>query len=536
MCVRVTKPLRPDDPRKLGGYRLLARLGEGGMGAVYLAEDLDGRRVAIKLIRAELATEPEFRARFRSEVSRARQVPPFCTAAVLEADPEHPTPYLVVEYVEGADLGELVRRNGPLRGGNLHSVAVGVATALAAIHSAGVIHRDLKPSNVLFSLGAPKVIDFGIARAVESGTDLTRPDQMVGTIAYMAPERFATGDERQQAGPPADIFAWGVLIAYAATGRTPFAGDSPVATAGRILTQPPDLSGLTDPIRDLVAAALDKDPGSRPTAYELLDLLLNMRDAAAAAGLAERPQLRWAAFAARNSGMPGTADEAWAEVARRRRSRRALRAGAVVGLAALLLGAALVAAPGARHLLAAPAGDPQSTAPAAVALGRLDAWQPADPACRLTADGLEVLPDSEPAQLCPGPLTVGNVVVAVRVALAGNHCGAVWLRRGPEAGFLVSFCHDRVIAAVDRVDHRPPLVLAEERLWGDLPAGHLMIVATGPYLDVTVNGTPVVRTSYTDRRLPEGGLALGSVPDPRLPGPPTDRGVTFTDLQVWQPG
>lgn len=150
-------------------------------------------------------------------------MPGFCTAAVLDADPDHATPYLVVEYVDGPSLSEVIRERGPLDGGTLHSVAVGVATALAAIHGVGVIHRDLKPQNVLFSLGTPKVIDFGIARALEVTSRHTRTDQMVGTVAYMAPERFGD-DPDSTVGPAADVFAWGVVVAYAATGRTPFRG------------------------------------------------------------------------------------------------------------------------------------------------------------------------------------------------------------------------------------------------------------------------------------------------------------------------
>jgi predicted Ser/Thr protein kinase len=289
------EPLRAHDPRTLGTYELIGRLGEGGMGTVYLARTTGGVLVAVKAVRADLAPDDEFRRRFRSEVARARQVPPFCTAEVLDADPDHETPYLVVEYVDGPTLAHVVEQRGPLTAANLHSVAIGVATALTAIHGAGVIHRDLKPRNVLLAPGSPKVIDFGIARAAEATTGITGLDQMVGTVAYMAPERFA------EAGvpltPAADVFAWGGVVAYAGTGRTPFAADSPPATAARILTQPPDLDGLTGRLRDLVAQALAKEPADRPSARELLDLLVAgpSRPAATAAALAGQPDLRAAA-------------------------------------------------------------------------------------------------------------------------------------------------------------------------------------------------------------------------------------------------
>ena len=180
-------PLRPGERSSLGGYELLGRLGEGGMGTVYLGRDESGRRVAIKTVRSELAHEGEFRERFRSEVNRAKQVPPFSTAEVLDADPDHEPPYLVVEYVDGPSLATVVKDQGPLAGSALHGVAVGIATALTAIHGAGVIHRDLKPGNVLLAQGGVKVIDFGIARAFEATSQHTRTDQMVGTVAYMAP-------------------------------------------------------------------------------------------------------------------------------------------------------------------------------------------------------------------------------------------------------------------------------------------------------------------------------------------------------------
>src|SRR3954454_2904992 len=227
------------------------------MGTVFLAGTPAGTRVAVKVVRADLAPDDEFRRRFRSEVARARQVPPFCTAEVLDADPDHDHPYLVVEYVDGPTLADVVQDRGPLTAANLHSVAIGVATALTAIHGAGVIHRDLKPRNVLLAPGSPKVIDFGIARALEATTGNTYAGQMLGTVAYMAPERFGAEADAPLT-PAADVFAWGGVVAYAGTGHTPFGGDSPPATAARILTQPPDLRSLTGSLRDLVAHALEK--------------------------------------------------------------------------------------------------------------------------------------------------------------------------------------------------------------------------------------------------------------------------------------
>jgi eukaryotic-like serine/threonine-protein kinase len=266
-------PLHRDDFTRLGTYRLVGRLGAGGMGIVYLGLDATGRYVAIKLVHSALADNPVFRARFRSEVERARQVPAFCTAEVLDADLDHEPPYLVVEYVDGPSLAEVVAERGPLSSSHLHSVAVGVATALTGIHGAGVIHRDLKPENVLLAPGSPKVIDFGIARAFEATSQHTRTGQMVGTVSYMAPERFSARPDTALTAA-ADIFAWGCVIAFAGTGHTPFQGDSPEATAARILTQPPYLEGLSEPLRGFIESAIVKDPAARPTARELLDLLV----------------------------------------------------------------------------------------------------------------------------------------------------------------------------------------------------------------------------------------------------------------------
>ncbi|MEV6343472.1 serine/threonine protein kinase [Actinoplanes sp. NPDC051851] len=265
----------PDDPTHIGEYEVLGRLGAGGMGVVYLARSRSGRRVAVKVVHEALARDAAFRGRFRDEVARARQVPPFCTAEVLDADPEAPQPYLVVEYVEGPTLADEVAAKGPLTPSNLHGLAIGVATALTAIHEAGVIHRDLKPSNVLLAPGSPKVIDFGIARAMEAqATDgHTRTGQLFGTISYMAPERF-DGPARAIT-PAADIFAWGCVVAYAGTGQAPFEAGSAMATFGRIMSQPPMLDGMAEgPLRTLVERALSVDPEQRPTARDLLAGLL----------------------------------------------------------------------------------------------------------------------------------------------------------------------------------------------------------------------------------------------------------------------
>ncbi|MEV6345834.1 serine/threonine protein kinase [Actinoplanes sp. NPDC051851] len=267
-------PLQAGDPDRVGEYEVLGRLGAGGMGVVYLARGRDGRLVAVKVVYPALAHDEEFRRRFRSEVARARQVPPFCTAEVLDADPDAPQPYLVVEYVDGPTLGAEVREKGPLTAANLHAVAVGIATALTVIHEAGVIHRDLKPGNVLLAPGSPKVIDFGIARAMTAaGTQHTRTGQFMGTVGYMAPERF--DEPATPLTPAADVFAWGCVVAFAGTGRPPFTADSPMATLAKMLTQPPVLDGLADgPLRALVERSLAKDPAARPTARELLDQLL----------------------------------------------------------------------------------------------------------------------------------------------------------------------------------------------------------------------------------------------------------------------
>jgi predicted Ser/Thr protein kinase len=504
---------------------MLGRLGEGGMGAVYLAEAPDERLVAVKVIRPELAYQDEFRARFRSEVNRARQVPPFCTAEVLDADPEHETPYLVVEFVDGPSLGEVVAEQGPLTAGNLHSVAIGVATALTAIHGAGVIHRDLKPRNVLFSLGTPKVIDFGIARALEVTSQHTRTDQMVGTVAYMAPERFDS--DNRVVGTAADVFAWGAVVAYAGTGRTPFSADSPAATAARILTQPPELSGLPRPLRDLVALTLAKEPEERPTAHELLDMLLSAGPQEALT-LAERPALRRAAEAAQHSGRFSTGDRGrpgrtLRELSPVRRGRRiGLLIGAVLAVAGLsLYGTHLLSGStdrektdAAQLTIAPPA--PRAVRGASVFdhLDRRGQWQPVreeTESCTFD-DRLIVSTDVGPMQ-CPGPPDSfsGDQSIAVDVAVTTDKtCALVWFRYTTAAGYRLSVCRDAMRLDIDDDGTETAVAAIAATMFGSGDTHRLKIDLRGATATFTVDDTPVFQAPVNDPSLRAGKVILGA--------------------------
>ncbi|MEV0460219.1 serine/threonine-protein kinase [Catellatospora methionotrophica] len=257
--------LHPGDPRQAGGVRLLGRLGEGGMGVVFLGQAADGRRVAVKVIRADYARDRHFLARFAAEAAAARRVARFCTAQVLDAGTDGDVAYLVTEYIEGPTLTAALEADGPMRGSTLDSLAIGIAVALNGIHAASIAHRDLKPGNVILSRVGPKVIDFGIARALDDQARLTASGDIVGTPAYMAPEQF-----RGTATTATDVFSWGAVVTFAATGRPPFGTGAPYELMHRILTDPPRLDGLEQPLRGLVAQALDKDPDRRPTARALL--------------------------------------------------------------------------------------------------------------------------------------------------------------------------------------------------------------------------------------------------------------------------
>ncbi|WP_233526401.1 ABC transporter substrate-binding protein [Actinomadura spongiicola] len=263
-------PLRGGDPSRLGSYRLTGLLGAGGQGTVYLGEDDEGRRVAVKLLHARFSGDPKARARFAAEVAVAQRVSAFCTARVLASDVEGDSPYIVSEYIDGPPLSRVLADEGPRRGTDLDRLAIGTMTALAAIHQAGVVHRDFKPANVLLAPDGPRVIDFGIARALDATGTLS--STAVGTPAYMAPEQISGAP----VGPEADVFAWGTTMVYAATARPAFGQDSIPAVMHRILTMPPDLGVLEEPLRQVVADCLSKDPALRPTAPNVLAHLLDL--------------------------------------------------------------------------------------------------------------------------------------------------------------------------------------------------------------------------------------------------------------------
>jgi serine/threonine protein kinase len=260
-------PLTSHDPRSLGPYRLLGRLGKGGQGVVYLGADGSERRVAVKTINIDLQHNPRAKAQFAKEIAAARRVTPFCTAQILHAEIDTELPYVVSEYIAGPTLHKQVRDHGPLADNALYRLAVGTATALAAIHQAGIVHCDFKPDNVILGGDGPRVIDFGIARALGAET---MSGHVMGTVPYMAPERFHNVD----VGPACDIFGWAATIGFASSGHGPFGHDSMATVMARVLTDPPDLDNLTGTLRELVVACLAKDQHARPTAQQVLMRLL----------------------------------------------------------------------------------------------------------------------------------------------------------------------------------------------------------------------------------------------------------------------
>jgi serine/threonine protein kinase len=271
-------PLDPSDPQELGGYELLGRIGAGGMGVVYLAETRTGRKLALKAILKEYVQDPEFRTRFRAEVATAMKVRGRFLATVIDADPEGAQPWLAVEYVAGPSLTAVVRAQGPLPEPDVRRVVAGVAEALRSVHQAGIVHRDLKPSNILLGDEGPFVIDFGIAKALDT-TSLTRTGLKVGTPSFMAPEQVRGSIST----PAADVWALGAVALYAATGQRAFGEGDTTVVYYRVVHEEPDLSTCPAWLLPLVQACLAKDPEARPSLQEVLDFLNDVPDSLRAA-------------------------------------------------------------------------------------------------------------------------------------------------------------------------------------------------------------------------------------------------------------
>lgn len=336
-------PLHKDDPKSVGGYKLLDRLGAGGMGAVYLGRSRSGREVAVKVVHAQYAEDPVFRTRFRQEIEAVRKVSGAFTAPVVDADPEAARPWMATQYVSGHSLARRIRDHGALRDGELRQLALGLVEALRDIHRAGVVHRDLKPANVLIAEDGPRVIDFGISRAAENHNTLTETGQMIGTPPFMSPEQLT---DARTVGPASDVFSLGALLVYAMTARGPFDADSPYLTAYRVVHDAPVLDGLVEPLRGILARCLAKEAADRP---ELDDLARQFAMALPEADTGDFPTVTLRGDSALASlTRPGTLGDPvpTTRPGRRRRIRPVLAATATVGALALGLTAYLLIGPG----------------------------------------------------------------------------------------------------------------------------------------------------------------------------------------------
>ncbi|MFE3286845.1 serine/threonine-protein kinase, partial [Streptomyces sp. NPDC059233] len=264
------QPLEAGEPRTIGAYRLLGRLGAGGMGRVYLGRSAGGRTVAVKIVHPHFAADEEFRARFRREVEAARRVGGEWTAPVLDADPEATVPWVATGYVAGPSLDRAVAGHGPLPEASVRAVGAGLARALVAVHGLGLVHRDVKPSNVMLTLDGPRLIDFGIARATDGTASLTSTGVSVGSPGYMSPEQILgkgiTG--------AADVFSLGAVLAFSATGRPPFTGDNSATLLYKVVHEPPELDAVPPgALRGLIEACLAKAPADRPSPEAVAEAL-----------------------------------------------------------------------------------------------------------------------------------------------------------------------------------------------------------------------------------------------------------------------
>jgi hypothetical protein len=474
------------------------------MGTVFLAESPAGARVAVKVVRPELSADAEFRARFRSEMKRARQVPGFCTAEVLDADADADPPYLVVEYVPGPSLADVVHDSGPLRGGDLHSVAIGVIVALVAIHDAGVVHRDLKPANVLFaSLGTPKVIDFGVATALTSTEPHTGPGQIMGTVAYMGPERL-DGTANRGAGAAGDIWAWGALVHYAATGQTPYDPETLIAVAAGMPLPAPDLTSIPLPLRGILKRALHRDPAHRPSAHEVLEWLVTKGSSPL---VPSRPDLVRAAAAVRHTEpvTPVGPRPAWA----RRRTPRLAAAAAVLLIAAAAGYPLVVHSPAGSAPAAAPdLGERERTSDKASRAQR-------DDRCTLTGP-LDVQAGHAYAFTCPAARNAGDQSIRAKISLAARSACALI----STDTYRTTVCADQVVVTRDA---RTVAMSAVDPAWRPGVWHQVEIRTPGSGMTVALDGDDVINRS----RLSTPGRGAVSLGSGRGPGP-----VSFAEVEI----
>ncbi|MDT0460892.1 PQQ-binding-like beta-propeller repeat protein [Streptomyces sp. DSM 41527] len=520
--------LRAGDPAEIGGYPLEARLGSGGMGTVFLARTSSGRRIAIKLIHPQFAADDEFRIRFRQEVAAARQVSGAFTAAVVDAAPEAEQPWMATTYIQGHTLARRIGTKGPLSGAELRRLAIGLAEALRDIHRVGVVHRDLKPSNVVLSPEGPRVIDFGISRAVDQQT-LTITGRVIGTPPFMSPEQLQAP---RDVGPRSDVFSLGTLLAYSATGHGPFDAESPYIAAYQVVHEEPSLEDVPVALRTVVESCLAKEPNGRPSADELLVLLrdlpadLGQTDARGVGAGRTRDMVTEHHFATPATPAPapppitpaapdtGSADTSIGRRLRRRR-RPVFAAAVAVTVAAIGGGVAALTAGGFGGNSGGDKGNSLAVQGAALPDG-FKPWHETVPG------GREDIPDElrciahDDALFCGG-----GGVVATRIRPRDG--SRVWTAKSPgvpvDGMHLVGATDDTVLgyrfAAQNAPQDPPSEVVALDahtgrELWS-VPSGAQSTAVTGRTQDAIVTGSVVVTVDASNSRFEARNAHSGQV-------------------------
>ncbi|WP_343234846.1 serine/threonine-protein kinase [Streptomyces sp. ICC4] len=486
---RMVEPVGPADPRSIGPYRLEGRLGAGGMGQVYLATSPGGRKVAVKVIRPELADAPQFRARFAREVDAARQVGGFHTAQVVDADPEAAAPWLVTAYIPGPTLQQVVAENGPLAPDAVLRLGAGLAEGLAAIHRCGLVHRDLKPGNVILAEDGPRIIDFGVAHA-PGAEAMTRTGTVIGTYAYMSPEQIRA----DRVSPASDVFALGSVLAFAATGRSPFDATTVPAIVHRVTGEPPLLDGLFGRLRDLVTVCLAKDPAGRPSTAEVLARLSVTGGSGTGSGTGPAPGVPFndlptapgsgpAAPPAAAPGASPTTSPVVAEASARTLPRRTLLFG---GLAA---GATAAAVP-AYFLWRRPGTDPDPGKPVARLAGHAN-----EVAClAFGPDGKTLASGSDDDTVRLWDVATGRTITTYR----GHTDNVMSLAFSPDGHTLYSGGSDKTLRRWDLRTGRPMSVVASYDGEYDY-VGSLAVSPDGATLAVGVGARAELVTVSTGR-------------------------------------